>query len=468
MRSIPAELKARIEKAQQTLYENANPRMGIFVYNSRWNELFTVYTIHNKPNIDRIDVTAKREMASSDPNKLYAIYIEDGVSYVISKPLPYNELIPWTPEFTVGAASDVAIELNGYWERDQVSKRFNFIAEDKPWVFKQSAGSLTAQYWNETPIELATGVDRICTMRGWLPAQADHTQDQGLIVVYLKSGSAYYRNYCLQSDGTTYLWETEQQITALPTGLVDIALFRTNDFRVGVLGRDSAGNVHMTVTIRNWAGMSLYPEHISIGLTNYTVQVQPIIYHDAFVSENISAGIDNLFICAAEPIYPAIIDIWNDDEYTIIIKCNHLFTQDLEGLENAFTLTDENSTDFEVFTTAEGVDKTEIILTVANLSSSQGDITIDYDNGVTASNLVARLTCHNQGTEFVLENFSIPFTPDIAPPEGYVDHNLSVGLVDYTVVPKLVTYHDTYQSHNVSAGITNYTIVVTNVGGSPI
>ena len=144
MRSIPAELKARIEKAQQTLYENADPRMGIFVYNSRWNELFTVYTIHNKPNIDRIDVTAKREMALSDPNKLYAIYIEDGVSHVISKPLPYNEMIPWDAEFTVGAASDVAIEFNGYWERDQISKRFNFIADEYPWVFWQSGGTLKA------------------------------------------------------------------------------------------------------------------------------------------------------------------------------------------------------------------------------------------------------------------------------------------------------------------------------------
>mgnify|MGYP001101237174 CR=1 FL=1 len=244
MRAIPTELKTRIEKAHQTLYENANPHMKIFVYNSRWTELFKVYTIHNDSDLERLDVTAKREMASSDPNMVYAAYIKDGVAHVKSKPLPYNELTPWDYEFQAGSASDVAIEFNGYWERDQVSKRFNFIADPYPWIFRQNGGTLTAQYWQDSPLTLATGVGRICTLRGWIPAQAGHTQDQGLIVAYLKSGSVYYRNYCLQSDGTTYLWESERQVTELSHGdYTDITLFRTNDFRVGFVTKRTNGQV---------------------------------------------------------------------------------------------------------------------------------------------------------------------------------------------------------------------------------
>ena len=153
MRSIPAELKTRIEKAQQTLYENADPHMNIFVYNSRWNELFTVYTVHNKPDISRIDVTAKRETASSDPNKLYSIYIEDGVSHVISKPLPYDEMIPWDPEFTVGSASDVAIEFDGYWQQPQGGGRWDFIAEGDPWIAWVTSGILFVNLGDSTQQE---------------------------------------------------------------------------------------------------------------------------------------------------------------------------------------------------------------------------------------------------------------------------------------------------------------------------
>ena len=288
MRSIPAELKNRIEKAQMTLYENANPHMKIFVYNSRWNELFTVYTIHNDTGLERLDTTAKRETAEAEPNMVYTVYIKDGTAHVISKPLPYNEMIPWDYEFEVGAADDVAIEFNGYWQRDQVSKRFNFIAEEYPWVFKQSGGTLTAQHWTGGTLQLATGVGRICALRGWIPAQAGHTQDQGLIVAYLKSGTAYYRNYALQ-ENETYIWESEKEIEELPGGLTDIALFRTNDFRIGVLGRDSLGQVHMTVTVRNYAGMSLYPEIIntSTSIQDMSIELTPLTFADMYAPDEI-------------------------------------------------------------------------------------------------------------------------------------------------------------------------------------
>ena len=142
---------------------------------------------------------------------------------------------------------------------------------------------------------LGTGVGRICAIRGWIPAQAGHAQDQGLIVAYLKSGVAYYRNYCLQSDGVTYLWEEEREIEELPTGLTDIALFRTNDFRVGVLGRDSAGNVHMTVTMRNWAGMSLYPETGTVEVIDMSIDLIGIEFLNTQNTETGSVEVSHIF-----------------------------------------------------------------------------------------------------------------------------------------------------------------------------
>ncbi len=417
MRSIPTELKTRIEKAHQTLYENANPHMKIFVYNSRWNELFTVYTIHNKADIDRIDVTAKRETAEAEPNKLYAIYIEDGVSYVISKDLPYDETVPWDAEFTAGSASDIAIEFNGYWERDQVSKRFNFVADEYPWVFKQNSGSLTAQYWDGTSLELATGVGRICTIRGWLPAQADHTSDQGLIVAYLKSGVAYYRNYCLQSDGTTYLWETEQEITQLPSGLTDIALFRTNDFRIGVLGRDASDNAHMTVTTRNWAGMSLYPEvptiEVQLGLT-YT----PIEYIDTYSPTEvptIETILEGLEYCHISIPIPALVEVRRISETESEIEIN-LPPINVAGSESGWTMTETVSGN--PLTISSMTSAGNIITINHNSVDSSLDIDLAYDETLGRLRLYGSDTCRrllNSFTALLEGEPPVGYTPDEVP-----------------------------------------------------
>ena len=153
MRPIPADLLTKIQSAHQTLYENANPYMKIFVNNSRWNELFTVYTIHNDTGLERLDTTAKRETAEAEPNMVYTIYIKDGTAHVISKPLPYDEMIPWEYEFEVGAADDVAIEFDGYWDQPAGGGRWNFVSDPLPWVFWQSAGSLKAGLQQEVGTE---------------------------------------------------------------------------------------------------------------------------------------------------------------------------------------------------------------------------------------------------------------------------------------------------------------------------
>jgi hypothetical protein len=150
MRSIPSDLKQKIEKAQQTIFQNADPKMNIFVTKSRWQDLFNVFTIHNDTGLSRLDTTVKRETAEGEPNKAYTIYIKDGMAHVKSKPLPYDELTPWDYEFQVGLAEDVAIEFDGEWQRDFASKRFNFVADEKPFIFWQSGGVLKGNYWNQT------------------------------------------------------------------------------------------------------------------------------------------------------------------------------------------------------------------------------------------------------------------------------------------------------------------------------
>ena len=236
----------------------------------------TPYRLRGTKNITAVKMIPRVHALEPKP-KLFWAYIQDGTLRVASSFWDSYNRREEIENF--GPAEDCAIAFNGYWERDYVSKRFFFVSEEYPWVFGVNEGELRVWRTDVASFVIAENVEKVDAVRGWIPAQAGHTQDQGLIVAYLKSGVAYYRNYALQ-ENETYIWESEKEIEELPGGLTDIALFRTNDFRIGVLGRDSVGNVHMTVTVRNWAGMSLYPEsfNASASIGDMSVQLTDLVF----------------------------------------------------------------------------------------------------------------------------------------------------------------------------------------------
>ena len=256
MRTIPPDLKSKINKKCQTIYEKANPKLKVLLSRGFVNELFQVFTITEGSTLEEVDVSIKRTDTSSDPVEVFALALNNGTAIVKRKPLPYDDQYPWVDEFLVDfGVSAVAIEFDGYWERDIVSKKFNFVTEDVPWIFYVIAGTLYAQYWKDDPTVLATNVSKVRAIRGWLPANGDTSNDQGLIVAYLKNdGIVYYRSYCVQ-DGGLKAWETERTVTEFTGTVSDLALVRTNDFRVGFLAQID-GEIHCIYTARNYAGMS--------------------------------------------------------------------------------------------------------------------------------------------------------------------------------------------------------------------
>lgn len=259
MRAMSQDLLGRLQQSQQTVYNNANPSLKVLISRGLSKELFKVYTIENLESLGAIDASARRTVVENDPDLVYVVRIVGGVADILSHALPYDPTIVWETEFTLGAATDVAIEFDGAWERDYITKKHNFVTEEFPWIFHVASGSLKAQLWQEASIELDTGVSKIRAIRGWVPANGEITNDQGLIILYLKlDGTLWYRNYCNQVGGTKS-WETPRQITAFTGTIDDIALFRTNDFRVGIVA-DIDGNVEWIVSTRNWAGMSVWPE----------------------------------------------------------------------------------------------------------------------------------------------------------------------------------------------------------------
>lgn len=386
MRTISADLLSRIQSSQQTIYGNANPELKIVVSRGLSKELFHVYTMGADANLGYVDVAARRLDTAEEPDLVYGIRIVDGTAYVVSHPLPYDPSIAWTPVFTVGPAEDVAIEFDGSWTRDFTSRRFNLVTEELPWIFYVNGGTLYAQEWDGEPLSLASSVSKIRAVRGWFPTDGDYMNDQGTFLLYLKTdGTVWYRNYCLQSDGT-HLWETERQIT-FSTTAADIALFRTNDFRIGVVIETTAGNIEWVVSDRNWAGMSVFPELLtaSIALEDISITVSQVQYLEGF------HPIERI---AVEAIEPRVTNLYNGTDLYIlgaenIVNVENRTYEPVEpkfgdGVTTVFTMYWTPSDNPVVYvdgaSKAEGVDYTRVgrVITFFVPPANGAEITVSY------------------------------------------------------------------------------------------
>jgi hypothetical protein len=138
-----------------------------------------------------------------------------------------------------------------------------------------------------TKVTLATSVSFVRAVRGY-KSTIYIAQDQGLVVVYLKSGTAYYRNYCRQADESV-LWEEERTLTALGSDLTSVHVHRLNDYRLGFVGSSPTANKWL-ITSRTYVGASVPPETIVMALdqvfngavipiedSDYTITLTPTV-----------------------------------------------------------------------------------------------------------------------------------------------------------------------------------------------
>lgn len=380
MRSISTDLLEKIQKSQQTIYQNANPALKVLLSKGFRKDLFRVYTIHNDELLEGLDVAVRRMGTLGKPNKVYVAYIKDGVAHVKSKDLPYDETLPWDYGFQIGLASEVAIEFDGYWEKEGTSGRWNLITGEFPYIFKVVSGTLSVQLWNGSPVTLATGVSKISALRGWKSAMKP-TDDHGLIIAYIKSGGVYYRNLCEQPNGSI-AWEDERQLTVFTGTVVDISMFRTNDFRTGFVVQNSDLTVEMVVTDRNWSGMAIPPETISATLGDVVVSYDYIEY------PKIYGGVETIFASADHieaymlwgASYNAILsaenqpDEFNDWGFSIMLTFEHGITT--PSLAD-FNLSDENSAIIHVLGITQ-VDETICLIETSDFNNAFGDITVNF------------------------------------------------------------------------------------------
>lgn len=274
MRILPAEMRNKLLERFQVESRDAKPNLRVVATQSTVNTLLTE-DIHADATASFGDVAIRQLSGEATPSLAYAICIDSGVANIYERSFPTDLESPWAWNWTPGAAADVAIEFNGEWTINAKTRCYELITEETPYIFfTDTSGTLYVQKWQDeaTRIPLAENVEQISSCRAW-KSNLDVGVDQGLVIGYLREGGVYYRTYAEQESGAL-LWEEERQVTELGTGNVTLALFRTNDYRLGFV-TENAGQIQYVLSYRTYAGQAMPAEYADVQPRNARVWMIP-------------------------------------------------------------------------------------------------------------------------------------------------------------------------------------------------
>ncbi|HZJ98512.1 MAG TPA: hypothetical protein VFC79_00810, partial [Tissierellaceae bacterium] len=273
-----------------------------------------------------VSLAPRRFKTRGTPNRIYEIHVDNGIVKTSIREYPDKLKDGWQDQFTLGAGSKVAIAFNGHWERYR--KLWRLVTDEKPhilWV--DGDNKLQTQLWDnaESKQELDTNVVYVRALRGWKNVNFID-KDQGIVAGYIKSdGTVWYRNYCQSIDGN--VWENERQLEEFTGTAISLNLFITNDYRMGFIVEDSSGKVFWYITERNWAGMAIAPETLTVAPAELDINFIPIEY----IEPN---GLDEYLTVAPAELELALLYADTDNDFTSINIAKTLIDENDEEYEN--------------------------------------------------------------------------------------------------------------------------------------
>ena len=262
MRNVPFDLLQKLKGQLKSACNDADERLRVVVTQITSNTLLSEI-IHEDIAPNYGDVAIRQLLGDNSISLAYALCIDNGIANIYYRNFPSPLENPWNFDWTLGAATDVGIEYNGTWILNSKKQWYYLQTEEFPYIFFVQSGNLYVQHWKDesTRILLDTGVSQLSVCKGW-KSDLINDLDQGLVVGYIKSGSVFYRAFCMQTDGKT-MWEPIHEIEQLGTENTSLCVFRTNDFRIGFL-TENQGEMKYVLSHRNYAGMSVRPESVNV------------------------------------------------------------------------------------------------------------------------------------------------------------------------------------------------------------
>lgn len=294
MRRVDYNLKRQLDNQNQSLGNNNQPRMSIQLARAKNtvqdSTYWTTETIRTKSGLGESSVAARRQRPQGSPDRLYNIYVDNGVVRTAYREYPDYEELKWQDQFEVGPGSSVAISFDGYWDLHREDWRM--VTDSNPWIFWVNNGNLYAQLWDDesTKVQLASQVSKVKAIRAWRNVNII-AEDQGLVVGYVKNdGSVHYRNFCQQLD-ERFVWEGERRLSQFTQPAKNLNLFITNDYRLGVIVENANGQIVTSITERAWAGMAIQPEYVAARIGESTIKLEPMKFWETYNSEKVSASV---------------------------------------------------------------------------------------------------------------------------------------------------------------------------------
>lgn len=360
------------------------------------------------------------------PEELILAYVSSGEALVATTSRVYGATSSWRHEFSLGPALDVATEFLQKWDRDEEGN-YRSASVGEPfytWIIPLTPNSGKLVFSNGpfvTPIVLVddhvTAVDMV---HGWKNVNKSYL-DQGLIVGYVRQGTAYLLTQHELEDGRR-VWDQAKEVT-LPVPVKSIQLFRTTDYRVGVTCVGTDNSVYVAYTARTYAGVGVTnPDSIHVSVDpafNMSVKDIVTVRQDIPDGEYMEiTGVSTLIdIGHMNGVNNAFVGSSNPDAFSIIIDT-------LYPVHNAinadYTVKDESGRRFRVIRSRVyqyGEGKASMILEMENLNNAHGDITITLRNNGNAGN-------------FFKDKYATPLSTSFTP----------TGLVPYYMpMPELVT-----------------------------
>lgn len=348
MRYIDSVLKERLEKAHQTLYENANPAMNIWISRNSTpitNEIFWERSkIGDFFTVNALSLAARRTDISRQADRIYIAFCQNGVGY-IKHSLQTSDIskMTWVDAELIPDAIDISLAFDGKMVKT-IKGTVEFQTDSSPWILWCTAsGELYAKVLgDDSTLNLLTNQNctKVSAIRGMYSDLADF--DQGLLVFFILNGVLYYRT--LKSG----IWEDAVPVNFGPSNTwVDVAASRTWDYRIVLQVLDSSGNVYELFTYTEGIAKQNV-ERINLTKIAAIGEAVPIKYTNSNAVENI--GISDTK-ASASIIYghsPAPISVMNTDDGTgdwgkfIVVEFDYAIA-DIEGFASCFVLTDANN-----------------------------------------------------------------------------------------------------------------------------
>lgn len=213
--------------------------------------------------IDIEDLSICQLKTDESPSEIWAVGFEG--NRLLLKKRVYNQLqrVDWTAVKDFGEGLHAAVEFYGRWTSRTNAAKHTLETESVPFVFIIDTHNVLRVYSGSSfveALELDTNVSAVSACQGF-NSMYDITQDQGLVVSYVKNGNVYYRQWLYNSNVGTYMWYPAELLYD-GNDATFVNVHRLPDYRLGFCIEHASGT-KWYITDRTYVSQAVKTEVVS-------------------------------------------------------------------------------------------------------------------------------------------------------------------------------------------------------------